>query len=157
MYRARLQRQGPRVGTIGLSRLDTFRTFFISTPWQLRKTFFLQYLGNGDGCSLNPFVLQCHTDIVDRQVLLAQLNDLVSYLVTGLHSRARWFDKETAFWVVPKLMSQLVKAADGITEPVGDFRSGQLFDEVRPQGLVLPVRRIARIEKSLGQIHLANG
>ncbi len=53
-------------------------------------------------------------------------------------------------------MGELVKTADGVPETSGSFGGGELLDEIGTQRFVLTVRSVARAEKDVCQIHLAN-
>ena len=50
-------------------------------------------------------------------------------------------------------MHQLVEAADGVPESLGGFRTGQILDEIGPQGFVLPVVGVLGGEENVGQFH----
>src|SRR3990170_4041785 len=87
----------------------------------------------------NVFLLQRRADIVDGEVLFAQCEDLLPHPVGWFDAGACRWGKERAVGGAAQLMHQLMKAAQGVAEPLGDFRSRQSLDEVGPQGLVLPV------------------
>ena len=99
---------------------------------------------------MNVLFLQGTADVVNGQILLPQTDNLFPNRGARLDAGLHVIDKEWTLRVVAKLMSQLVKAADRVSKPLGDFGSRKLFDEIGPQGLVLTVGRILGREKGFG-------
>jgi hypothetical protein len=78
---------------------------------------------------------------------------LFPHRLVGLDSGPCGIDKERTFWLVAKLVDELLKTTRGLSEASGDFGAGELFDKIGPQGFVLAVRRVLRSEKNLSQVH----
>ena len=124
-----------------------------SMPRQPGKAFLPEHRGHGHRSSRDAVFLQGLADIVDRLVLLAEFDDLLSNDVVCLGPWARRLGEELAVGLTAELMHQLVQSAEGVSEAPGDLRAGQAIDEIGPQGFILPVGRVAGSEKELSQIH----
>jgi hypothetical protein len=60
------------------SRPSSAGPFLIFAPRQASKAFLFKDLRDGGGTEFSPLMFQCSADIIDREVLLAQGNDLIT-------------------------------------------------------------------------------
>ena len=71
--RARAQVELPDIGNLSSGRPQTWWTLIIGLAWQASETFILEDLGNGDRTEAAALVGQIMADIVDREVLFADV------------------------------------------------------------------------------------
>lgn len=86
-------------------------------------------------------------------VLLTELDNPLPEGIIGPDAGRRRFAEKLPGGLVPELMAELPEAPDGIAKARGDFSTGEAIDEKSPQGLVLAVGRVVRLQKDLSQVH----
>jgi hypothetical protein len=102
---------------------------------------------------MNVFSLQGLADIVDRQVLFAQLDNLLTYRIIPFDASAFWFGKELTLWILTKHMQELVETPQRVPKSFGDFGTWESLDEIGSQRFVLPMVGVSWGEKDVGQVH----
>jgi hypothetical protein len=93
-------------------------------------------------------------DIIDREVLLPQRNDLIADRIT-FRSTVRTFvrlEKEGALGVLAELVAEHAETPGGIAKPLGDLLRGEALNKVRPECLVLPMGGIGRLKEDALQL-----
>ena len=109
--------------------------------------------GDKSNCrtQLLVFLLKHPADVVDGEVLLAQLEDLLACRVAlgrgvrPLHHR----QKESAMRVLTKVVTHYTKASSGIAESFRGLSGGDTLDEVGTEGFVAAMGGIGRFEEDL--------
>src|SRR5207249_812319 len=83
----RFEVKRPRVGTISGGRLGVRRSLAITAAWELGKALLPEDGGHGHRRTREVFFFQGFADIVDGQVLLAELDDALPNSVIGFGAR----------------------------------------------------------------------
>jgi hypothetical protein len=149
----RFEVKRPRVGTISGGRLGVRRSLAIAAAWELGKALLPEDGGHGHWRTREVFFFQSFADIVDGQVLLAELDDALPNGVIGFGAWGWSLHEELPIRLTPELVAQLMKTADGVAKASGDFGAGEMLDKIGPQGFVLPVGSILGREEDLSQVH----
>ena len=138
---SRTQIEPTDIRHLGHRRMLAGRSLVVGTPGQPGETFGLQQRRHRHRTQATPFLLQRAADVIDGEVLFPQGNDLLAYGVAlgGRLWPFGWRKKELAVWVLTEAMHQDAKATWGIAETGSRFGRREPFDEVGPQGLVLPM------------------
>jgi hypothetical protein len=71
------KREGPYIGNRFNGGTGVFRTFFVQPTWQGSEALFTQYLSYGGGAETDIAVFEGFADLVNRVILLSQLNDQI--------------------------------------------------------------------------------
>ena len=118
------------------------------------EPFGLEDLGDGDRAERAPLVVQRAADVVDREVLLAQLDDPIAEgigLGGGMRPLGRG-DEEGALGIPAELVDEDAEAARGVAEAACRLDPREPLDEVGPQRLVLPVGGVGRFGEPAGEV-----
>ena len=126
----RCQIELPHIRNIGHRGPRALWAFLIQPPGEPREALFLEHARYGGGADGVAVIRECPTDVLHRQVLLAQGHHAITQPLPltvrlGLSFRRQ---KELPFGVPAKLMGQHAKAAGGVAESLCDFHRGQSFD-----------------------------
>jgi hypothetical protein len=128
--------------------------FLIGAAGQTSKAFLFENATDVNGAELMALLLQQTADVVDREVLFAGFNDLVTPGI-GLGGTAWAFgrgQKERAEGVLSELMDQHAEAALGVAEAASGFLRRDGFDEEGPESFVLAMSRVGRLEEDLAGV-----
>ena len=99
-----------------------------------------------------PFLGQGAADVVDRQILFAQRDDLLAAGI-GFRGSLRAFGdrgKKIASRAMAETVDQNAEAAWGIPETSGGLGAGESFDEEGPESLILALVGVGRFEEEPG-------
>jgi hypothetical protein len=99
-------------------------------------------------------LLQRPTDVVDREVLLAQLDDFLARgdALGGSVRPLEHRQEECAVWVLPKPVAEHSKDSRGVAEALGGLGGRDPLEEVGAEGFVLAVGGVGRFEEDLPDI-----
>jgi hypothetical protein len=141
------------VGHIGASGSCSRRAFLIGAAGQFGEAFLLKDEGHGSRREVLASLVQGAADVVNGEVLFAQGDDLGAKLVSlgrdvGPFGRGQ---EEGAIGILPELVDQSPKTADGIAEAVGDVGCGLFLDAVGAEGFVRAMGSIAGLEEASGE------
>jgi hypothetical protein len=98
-------------------------------------------------------LLEHLADLVDRVVLLAQLDDEVTgrrFLGLSLGAVA-WREEKDRLGIPPEVVAEDVKGIEGITEGAGDLFGGALFEQISAEGFILAVFGQVGFEEELAE------
>ncbi len=137
--RAGRQREGAHIGNRLYGGSGIVRTLLVQAPWQGSETLFMEDLADGSGTEADVAVLEDFADLVDRVVLLSQVNDSVP--CGGLAGSGRGptvrRGKETGMELASELMTEHPEGSRRVAELGGYHVGGLVFDEISSQGLIL--------------------
>ena len=125
-----------------------------ATLGEAGEPFGLEDVGDGDRAERAPLVVQRAADVVDREVLLAQLDDPIAEgigLGGGMRPLGRG-DEEGTFGIPAELVDEDAEAARGVAEAACRLDPREPLDEVGPQRLVLPVGGVGRFGEPAGEV-----
>ena len=131
--------ESPDIGDIRNGGPGSNGTFVIGSTWQASEAFLLEDLRDGNWAERVALVTQVAADVVDREVLLAQRDDLIAEGI-GFGSGSWPFSRgteEVATGILAELMDQDAEAPRGIAEAAGCLVAGKSVDEVGAEGFVL--------------------
>ena len=101
-----------------------------------------------------PALVQSPADVINGQILLAQGDHFLAHRVPlgyGLRTFTRREEK-LPMRILTKLMAQDPKTARGVAEVSCGLGRGKTLNEVGPQGLILAMGGIGRIQEHAGEI-----
>jgi len=142
------------VSNVGRGGLIARRPVLLGASRQASESFIHQHNRDGHRTQRAPILLDGTADIINREILLLQGDDLLANQI-GLGGLVGSFVgrlKEGASGAAAELMDKDPKASPGISEALGDFGSGETIDEEGAQRLVLAVSRIGRLEEYAGEV-----
>ncbi len=143
------QREVANVGNRLYGGPGILRPFFIQTPWQGGESFFMEDLTDSSGTESGASILEDFADLVDRVVLLSQLDDsIASGGLAGAGRRPTTRRGEKAgMGIAPKLMTEHPESSGGIPE-FGSHHIGRLaINEIGSQSLILALFWVRRFEE----------
>ena len=124
----------PDVGGVGRGGPGSRRALVVGALGEAGEPFGLEDVGDGDRAERAPLVVQRAADVVDREVLLAQLDDPIAEgigLGGGMRPLGRG-DEEGTFGIPAELVDEDAEAARGVAEAACRLDPEPL-DEVGPQ------------------------
>ena len=130
------------------------RALLILTAGQAGKAFLLEEQRDGHRTDRLAFAAEELADVVDRQILLAQGDDLVPQAL-GLGGRFRAFGRrqeEPPVRVLAELMGEDAEASGGVSATASGLGGGKAFDEVGAKGFVLAMSGVLGLEEEAGEI-----
>ena len=133
--------EATNIGDLGHGGACPLGAFLITSARQSRKSLFAEDLVDAYRAELSPLGKQGSTDVVDGEVLFAQLEHLLAKRV-GLGSGPAPLSgayEELPVGVAAKSMDQKPEAALGVSEALGGFLSGTPLHDKGSQGLALAV------------------
>jgi hypothetical protein len=137
------------VGDIGDNGARLIRSFVVQAPRQFGKALLLQ--DRSDSCWTERLSLagEGATDIMDRQVLFPQCDDLVpqSFLPARGSCLGLGPAEELTLRLVAKLMGQDSKTPRRITKTSGCLSRGKTLDKKGSQGFVLAMGGIGGLKE----------
>ena len=148
------QIQGGDVGHGGGIGASAGRPFLVLASGQPGKALVLEDERDRHRTQGFHFPGESLADVVDRQILLAQGDDLLPEPLGfggGFGALGRR-EEELAVGVLAELMDQDAEASGGVTTTAGGFGRGQSLDEEGAQGFVLAVGGVLRLEKRAGEV-----
>jgi len=120
------------VGDVGERGSSAGRAFVIGAAWQFGEAFLVEDLRDGGRRQRLAGLVQGTADIVNREILLAQGDDVGPVQVFLGRSVGAFGggEEEGAVGLLAELVDQGAEAGRGIAEACGDLGSGQLLDAV---------------------------
>jgi hypothetical protein len=150
----RAQVEPSDVGDVGRGGPGPGWPFVVGEAGQACEPLGFEDQGDGDGAEWMPFAVQRAADVVDREVVLAQRDDLVAYGVgrgRGLGALGRR-DEEGAVRVASELVDEDAEAARRVAEATGRLDTRETFDEIGPPCLVPPVGGVGRLGEEAREV-----
>lgn len=146
---ARRQGKRPHIRDRLDERARAVGSFLVQSPGQWREAFRLEHLPDGRRTQGLSAFLQGLADLVDRVILLPQVdNGVPRGRFLGLRLRAApRRRKEPGARVAAEMVAQDSKGSDRVAKGVGGVPRGTTLNEVGPQGLVLAVPGMRGLEK----------
>ena len=148
------QVQLSNVGDIGRGRPRPGWALVVGAAWQSREPFVLENLCHGDRAEGIPLMGQVAADVVNGEVLFAQVNDTLPEgigLGCGLGSFGRG-EKEVPLMVLAELVDQDSEASRGVTKAPSNFGAGGSINKKGAEGLVLAVGGVSWFKEDLRQV-----
>jgi hypothetical protein len=140
----------PHIGNRRRLRSQPLRTILIGAAPEFGEAGVLEYLGDSRRAQPPVLFLQGPADVVDRQILLAKLDEFLGR-VAAFGRYLRTFEgrqEKLAMRVAAKAMAQHAKAARGIAKAPRNLGRAEPFDEVGTQRFVLAVGGVAWFEEN---------
>jgi hypothetical protein len=137
------------VGYITYDRTWVVGSFLVQSSGQFGEALLLQDHTDRRRAERLVFAGEGTADIVDGKILFPERDDLVSQpflLARGPYLLGRR-EKELAPGLIAKLMDKDPKTSWSISEAGGRLRRGDTLNEKRPEGLVLAMSRVGRLEE----------
>jgi hypothetical protein len=128
--------------------------FVVQAPGQGRKPLGAEDLPYGGGAEGAVALLEGLADLIDRVVLLAELDDEVAggrFLGLGPRAPAGG-GKEDRLGLAAEVVTQDVKGVNGVAEGAGGLFGWAPVDQEGAEGLVLAVFRQARLEEEAAEL-----
>ena len=143
------QREVANVSNGFYGRSGIVWSLLVQTPWQGSESFFMQDLTDSSGTEPDAGILQDFADLVDRVVFLSQIDDSVpgrSLPGLGRRTTSRR-GKEAGMGIATEMMAKHSEGLWRVSELGGHHVGGLVFDEIGPQGLILPLLGVRRFEE----------
>ena len=126
----------------------------ISASRKSGESLLLENRRDGTRTELCPTLEQGIPDIVDRSILFAEGDDLLTHLffewrrlsLLGLRL------EELSVGILAELMAQDAKAPSGIAEALGSFCGGDFIDEEGAESLILSMSWVGGNEEGVGEV-----
>jgi hypothetical protein len=123
----------------------------IETAWQAGEALLMEDLPDGGRTERGILLFQRGLNIIDRQILLAHGEDQIARSsLFGLRARAALELAEEVGLVSAEVVAQDAEGTGGVAETPGDLFSGELFDKISAQGLVLTLAGGGWVEEEAG-------
>jgi hypothetical protein len=145
----------PNIGRFGSLRTTTSWSLIVCPPWQPCKALLLEDHRDGRRRQLLAGRTQLFADVVDGQILLAQLDDFLSEAVFfWSDTRASFLrgQEELSLRVCSELVAHDAEGARRVSEAGCGFGRGEALDEEGTEGFVLSVGRVGRLEEDVSHI-----
>lgn len=146
---AGFQREVANVGNRFYGGSGVLGPFFIQTSWQGGESFLVEDLAHSGGAQAETAILEDFADLIHRMVFLSQLNYLLP--CGGLSGPGRGSSsrrgKEAWIGIPAEMMAKDSESLWRVSELRSHHIGGFVFDEVCPQGLVLPLLGVSRFEE----------
>jgi hypothetical protein len=130
------------------------RSLLIGALREASKPFVLEDLGDDNGAEGDALFVEGAADIVDREVLLAEVDDVVAdgiRLGSGVWPLGGGKEEGT-LGIPAEVVDQDPKASWGVAVAFGDLGTGEFLNEESTESFVLAVCGIAGFEENAGEV-----